>query len=563
MRLIGKGAMLLLATWATGAGAEGQAQGSYRLGPEDHLMVKVYDFRQGSGDAHAWTALNGEFVVGPDGTVSLPLIGEVKAAGGTTADLADEIGDSLKTNMGLVQRPDASVQIVKYRPYYVTGAVQRPGQYEFHPKLTVLQAVSTAEGVVRATGSDLLAYQRDALTGRGDLRVLDAERLAQRVRQARLASEIAGAPAVVFPADVLRRASDPGVAQAMREEVLLFEARRNRLESQVKAIDQSKAVLNGEIDSLGQKGTSLDHQLDMSRKQLTDINGLVANGSEVRSRQLGAEQTVAAFESSRLDVQVATSKARQELSQADRDVIDLRTKFQTEALSEATDVRGRLDALNERLSTAQGLIDQAEVNAPSAVRSDEEVQPVYQLVRTVDGKSVTSDVTEGDPVQPGDVVKVTLPKVKGTVRPLPALTTFDALAPVMPGGIVPQQGTSLPRPQAAAPATSPQAVAQPQPTATVAATSPAAVNPAQPTAPAPQANADTAALPANVADARAASRLTVPDAPASKAAGRRTRRAAQRRADGREASDDDAAPSPALPAKAGRRPRGGAQDDQP
>ncbi|WP_165359649.1 polysaccharide biosynthesis/export family protein [Lichenibacterium minor] len=395
-------ASLALSLSARGAAAEPQP---YRLGPEDHLMLKVWDLR--NGDPYQWVALTGEFVVGADGTVSLPLIGELKAQGLSTADLATEIGGALQSKVGLSKKPDASVQVVKYRPFYVLGAVQRPGRYDFQPGLTVLQAVSTAQGLVRADGSDLATFQRQAIEARGDLRVLDAERNALLARQARLAAEVAGTPAVSYPQDLAQRASDPLVAQAMREENLLFAAERDALQTQVTAIEQSKTVIRTEINSLAAKDASLNHQLDLTRRDLSQVTDLVTRGITAMPRQLAAEQTVASYESSRLDVQIASSKAQQDLSQADRDIVELRAKFRTGIVSEASDVRAKLDGNAQRAQTARGLVRQAETAAPGLVEVGEEPNATYAVVRAADGSIVAAN--QSDPVSPGDVVRVSLP----------------------------------------------------------------------------------------------------------------------------------------------------------
>ena len=120
------------------------------------------------------------------------------------------------------------MQILKHRPFYVLGAVQRPGQYEFQPGLTVLQAVSTAGGLTRAT-NDLATFQRQAIEGRGEMRLLDAERSSLLARQSRLAAEVASAPTVTYPPALLQQASDPQIAQAMREESLLFSVEHDAL----------------------------------------------------------------------------------------------------------------------------------------------------------------------------------------------------------------------------------------------------------------------------------------------------------------------------------------------
>lgn len=377
----------------------------YKLGPEDHVMLKVWDLR--NGDPYQWVALNGEFSVGADGNLSLPIVGEIKASGVTTTEIAGEIGAALQAKVGLSGRPDASVQITKYRPFYVMGAVQRPGRYEYQPGLTVLQAVSTAEGIVRVSNTDLAGVQRQIIGGRGDVRVLDAERMALLARQARLAAEISGTSDIAYPPDLRRRAAEPSVDQAMKQENQLFLGRREALAAQLAALEKTKSVLRSEQTSLAAKDASLSHQLDLTRKDLSQVSDLVSKGIAVMPRQLAAEQTVAGFEGSKLDVQITGLKVQQDLSQAERDGIELRTAFKTGALSEASDVRAKLDANNERMVAARGLVRQAEATAPGLADPSQEVTPLYVIARAADGKSVPAG--ERDAVEPGDVLRVSLP----------------------------------------------------------------------------------------------------------------------------------------------------------
>ena len=383
----------------------------YRLGPQDKLEVRVYDVRTGSGEAHQWTALNGEFYVDATGSVSLPLLGEVPAGTGTAGDLAESIAARLQAKIGLAQRPDASVQVIKYRPFYIMGAVDKPGEYEYRPGLTILQALSTAGGMFRATDQDLIGLERDALTQRGDLRVLEADHLALSVRQARLDAEIADADGVTFPVDIKAREGEPDVSRAMREEQLLFTSRRNTLKSQTDAIQQAKTLLNSELTSLAAKDVSLAHQLDLTRKELSQITDLVGKGLAVMPRQLAAEQSAAAFESNRLDVQLATLRAQQDLARANRDIIDLRAKRRDEALTEAAEVGAKLSANLEKSETDQELIYHSEVRAPMAItRTATPLQPTFVLTRQSDNGPQTRTVTENDLVEPGDVVRVIRPQ---------------------------------------------------------------------------------------------------------------------------------------------------------
>lgn len=403
-----KAAALACSTlWLLGGAPAGAAPTAYHLGPQDRLQIKVYDWRTGTGEAHDWPALNGEFVVGASGTLSLPLLGEVSAYGRTPAEVADFIAEHLQSKVGLAQRPDASVEVIKYRPFYILGNVDKPGEYDYRPDLNVLQAVSTAGGLARLSDANLLGLERDALVNRGDLRTMDAERVGLLARQARLDAEINAAQTVTFPLDVSSRSADPSVQRSMREEQLLFDAHRSADKSLAEALAQSKELLTRQLASLAAKDASLGRQLDVTRKELAQISGLVSKGLAILPRQLEIEQSTAQFESSRLDIQLAILRAQQDLAKAESDRREIDTKRRSEALNEAADVRTKLADLSEKIETAQKLIYQTEVHAPAVVLQESERRPpVYRLTRVVDGKSETRTVGENDPVQPGDIIRV-------------------------------------------------------------------------------------------------------------------------------------------------------------
>ncbi|WP_448151266.1 polysaccharide biosynthesis/export family protein [Labrys miyagiensis] len=353
--------------------------------------------------------MTGEFVVGASGNVSLPLIGEVPASGKSTADLSALIGQKLQETIGLSNRPDASVEVSTYRPFFILGMVTTPGQYPYKPGLTVLQAVSTAGGVLRVTDFGLLGFQRDSLVNRGDLRTLAVERLGLIAREARLDAELQSSPTITFPPELTSQASSPQVQQLMREEQLLFDARHQAVSSQEAAIGQTKTLLGAEVQSLKEKTVSLQRQLDLAKQELDNVNGLVQKGLAIASRQLQLDQNVSAFESNRLDVELQMLRAQQDMSKADRDLADVRNKARNDTLNEISEVRGKLAANVEKTTTTQGLIYNSEVQAPQAVAAQigsASSKILYTIVRNVGGKPETISATEADTVLPGDVVKV-------------------------------------------------------------------------------------------------------------------------------------------------------------
>ncbi len=105
----------------------------YRLGPGDQLRVTVFNEAD----------LTGQYVVGSQGTISYPLVGEVRAAGLTIAEFTESLREALRE---YIRQPNVSVEVSNYRPFFILGEVQRPGTYPYSANLTVLNAVATAGG---------------------------------------------------------------------------------------------------------------------------------------------------------------------------------------------------------------------------------------------------------------------------------------------------------------------------------------------------------------------------------------------------------------------------------
>lgn len=101
-------------------------------------------------------ALTGEYDISPSGSVTMPLIGAVRAAGRTQAELGRDIAGRYRSG-GLLQDPKVSVAVVQFRPFYVLGEATNPGEYPFRSGLTVHAAVAMAGGFTyRASRSFVL-----------------------------------------------------------------------------------------------------------------------------------------------------------------------------------------------------------------------------------------------------------------------------------------------------------------------------------------------------------------------------------------------------------------------
>src|SRR6188474_1444881 len=113
-----------------------EAPTGFLLGPEDVLEITVW----GNKDLTRVTPVR------PDGLISMPIIGDVQAAGLTADALAQRISDRLKQY--LATTPAVSVSVTELNSYsvYVLGEVTKPGQFKLKSYITVLQAITMAGG---------------------------------------------------------------------------------------------------------------------------------------------------------------------------------------------------------------------------------------------------------------------------------------------------------------------------------------------------------------------------------------------------------------------------------
>jgi polysaccharide export outer membrane protein len=131
----------------------------YQIGPEDVLEVQVWKNE----------ALSKVVTVRPDGKISLPLIGDVPAAGLTAAQMQEAITEKLTPYYK--DLPPVSVIVQEVRSYviYVLGEVQRPAQYTVKRGTTLLQAVALAGGFTPFAATNNILVLRQTMEDHNEI----------------------------------------------------------------------------------------------------------------------------------------------------------------------------------------------------------------------------------------------------------------------------------------------------------------------------------------------------------------------------------------------------------
>lgn len=126
----------------------------YRLTAGDKLRIDVYKDAQ----------LSQSLQIRPDGKITLPLVGDVAAAGHTSVELRDAITASLKE---YITNPVVTVIVTEASPQvvYVTGEVNKPGALTLTGQISILQALAMAGGFTDFADKKNILIKRKSARG--------------------------------------------------------------------------------------------------------------------------------------------------------------------------------------------------------------------------------------------------------------------------------------------------------------------------------------------------------------------------------------------------------------
>lgn len=411
-----------LSLFAASGPTAAAAMDEYVLGPQDKVRLKIYEWRASRDVLFEWTALNDEFTVSAGGSLSLPFVGQIRAAGLTPNSLAYAISDRLMRNMGLGRRPDAAVEVVQYRPFYIVGHVMQPGEFPYRPGVTVLQALSIAGGL-RTKEEGIGRFEREMIQGRGDVGLLGLENVNLLARKARLEAELKDAEEIEFPSGLISRREDSAIALLMEQEVSIFQARREGQHTQVRALENLRAFLEKELASLDAQLVFRDRQIGSIQKELSDVSSLVSKGLAAAPREMSLERALAQYQSERLTAETSLLRARQEISRTEIAILELRNRYKNEVTVMLRETQAQIDALGRKAETALQLLHESETVVPRLLArraQAAQAKPVYAIVRTTNGRSEELPATETTMLSPGDTLTVEIP--------MPDLEDFEGMS---------------------------------------------------------------------------------------------------------------------------------------
>ena len=335
------------------------AQSSYTLQPGDTVQVWMAQTED----------LRGDGVVAPDGGISFPLAGHLRAEGLTLLELEAALRDRLQPyfkdiDLTLMLRPGREPII------YVVGEVTTPGAYPYRSHMTVLHALTVAGGLYRA--AVLPADQdRSVIVGRqvsnGTQRIRELA-----AREARLMAELEGRRTLSVPGTT---ADDPLMAQ----EQMLLDARLRSVAMMEQAQQQAEVLNQQSRAALEEQVQAATRRIELARDRLRSVSRLVEKGGVESSQKNAHEADIAELEG--------------QIGQLSAEMVVLERVRREQA-----ETAGRLSD-SRRIMSIYG--------ASAAAAQEHEQLPIsYTIVRSSNGEALEIEALETSALRPNDLVRV-------------------------------------------------------------------------------------------------------------------------------------------------------------
>ncbi len=349
----------------------------FAVGPVPQLNIRKDELEIPTGDLfgverlfirfRGYPDLTGEYRISSDLMVSIPVVGRITVSG-IDASALERV---LASKMTEIARREVfvTVEILAYRPVFVTGYVKNPGVVQWQPGLTVLQAVALAGGLYRAESggglnsgdTDVTRYRKAVEDLKRNLAVLE-----------RLRAEQKGSPKLEPNRRLIEIVGTVEAERLLEAQRAIMVSRLGSFETQVKSIERARALAAQELDGLRAQRARIAEQLELRRKQAQKTRELETRGIVTSSRLLEDEVRVSDLEEKVSGIGVGVARVETVLSSLQREASS--AKMDRDAALHSEIARYERDVAQLELEVAASTGSPADVQAtgrggvPSLIR---------------------------------------------------------------------------------------------------------------------------------------------------------------------------------------------------
>lgn len=370
-------------------------QSSAEFGDVDALKLDAAEVL--SIRVHGYANLSGEYRVNAEHVISVPVFGRVSVKGRDASDLEKELSSRVTSLTGAVGY--ATVEVARYRPVLVSGAVAKPGSFPWSPGMRVAHAEALSGGPARERLPDALV----GINMRSQMERAEADVKQTVVTLARLRAERHGKDKVELPKEVMFLFSRAEGQAMIDTQQAILTSSLAAYTAQLSNLRQATITAREELAALESGVQFADNQISSRKTRASELKGLESKGLLSRERSLDNEEKIAGLQEKRTTSIVAIAKLRGNLLALDQDLIKLAMVRSATLDKEIWTLERELQRFQieiEGARAAQRLSDPAPEGAAIARKV------TYTVMRqVVDGfnRIAADPMTE---LRPGDIVVV-------------------------------------------------------------------------------------------------------------------------------------------------------------
>ncbi len=344
--------------------------------------------------------LSGDYRIGDDQSISIPVLGRVSVAKLNAAALEKVLAERIARLVG--REGFVTVEVVEYRPVFISGYVARPGASPWKPGMTALQAVTISGGTFRSAASNGIDGGANTKLQRT---IDDQKRVLATI--ARLNAERAGAATIEIPPRLLALVGRKEAQELIDAQMTSFLSRKGSTEAQIAGLERAITIAKEELANVRSQRQRLSDQLKFRQKQFVQLKVLY-DKQFLRIDRLSEEEIkISDLEEKVAALSVASSRTDGTLVGLQRDLANIRQDrsaiIDTDLLRLERD-SAQLELEIEAAGPAARIVRRP---AADADMPKQEVI-VYEIVRQDAGTAKTIQADRNTLMRPGDMLVVSV-----------------------------------------------------------------------------------------------------------------------------------------------------------
>ncbi len=293
----------------------------------------------------------------------------------------------------------------------------------------ILRTLLVREGEIVRAGQPLALL--DTTQSEAQLGQLTSQQVTLQARIARLRAEQQGSRSIVFPAELLSRRAEAGVAEAIDAQQRLFDARWRAYDSSVAIVNKRILQFKEQIGASQSQAAAVAKRLALVEDELGTVRYLLGLGYEKRSRLLSLQRDAEELNGQTGQIRGTLGQAQQSIAGSEMEIINLADSRQAEVARDLEDARAQETDLADRIRAARDVLDRREILSPQeGIVTDVRLvtpggvigpgQPLMDIVPVDDPLIIEARIRpeDVDVVHPGLPAQVHLSAFKRTTTPL-------------------------------------------------------------------------------------------------------------------------------------------------